>query len=308
MNRVHGDGQLMRSGRVSVVIPTRDRCISTARALSSVLSQTRCPHEIIVVDDGSTDDTSSVIPRDFPTVRYVRQNHAGVSAARNHGVRVSTGEWIAFLDSDDEWKPDKLERQLQALTRDPNNDFCYTNEIWIRNGRRVNPMKKHAKYGGFIFERCLPLCVISPSSVLLRRALFDHVGGFDESFPVCEDYELWLRICSRFPVLLVDELLVVKYGGHEDQLSRAYWGMDRFRIRALEKILTSGRLERQNREAAIRILIEKIDIFVQGARKRNKTEETTHYVNIRRRFTAGGTDSDTVATSVGSNRRNRLSS
>ncbi len=297
----------MRSGRVSVVIPTRDRCISTALSLSSVLSQTRCPHEVIVVDDCSTDDTPSVIPRDFPTVRYVRQNHTGVSAARNHGVRVSTGEWIAFLDSDDEWKPDKLERQLQALEREPDYDFCHTNEIWIRNGRRVNPMKKHAKYGGFIFDRCLPLCVISPSSVLIHRALFDRVGGFDESFPVCEDYELWLRICSRVPVLFVDELLVVKYGGHEDQLSHAYWGMDRFRIRALEKILTGRRLEPQDREAAIRILIEKIDVFVQGARKRNKVVETTHYLDIRRRFTAGGTDSGTAAGSVGSNRRNRLS-
>lgn len=297
----------MRSGRVSVVIPTRNRRISTERALSSVLSQIRCPHEIIVVDDGSTDDTSSVIPREFPAVHYVRQNHAGVSAARNHGVRVSTGEWIAFLDSDDEWKPDKLERQLQALAREPDYDFCHTNEIWIRNGRRVNPMKKHAKYGGFIFERCLPLCVISPSSVLIRRVLFDQVGGFDESFPVCEDYELWLRICSRIPVLFVDEPLVVKYGGHEDQLSRAYWGMDRFRIRALEKILATERLGPQDREAAIRILVEKIDIFVQGARKRDKAGETKHYLDIRRRFTTGRTDSGTAA-SMGSDRRNRLSS
>jgi len=274
----------MPSRRISVVIPTRDRCVAIRRALTSVLSQTQTPFEIIVVDDGSSDDTPSVVRREFPTVRYVRQDHAGVSASRNHGVGISSGEWIAFLDSDDEWTPRKIERQLQALAHEPDYDFCHTDEIWIRNGRRVNPMKKHAKYGGNIFERCLPLCAISPSSVLVRRSLLDSVGGFDEAFPVCEDYELWLRICSRIPVLFVDEPLVVKYGGHDDQLSRAHWGMDRFRIQALEKLLTNTTLGPTHRAAATQTLLEKIDVFVQGARKRGKVEEVTKYEEVRRRF------------------------
>jgi GT2 family glycosyltransferase len=156
---------------------------------------------------------------------------------------VAKHEWIAFLDSDDEWLPHKLERQCEALERHPQYRFCHTDEIWIRRGRRVNPMKKHAKHRGYIFDQCLPLCVISPSSALIHRDLFDRYGTFDPELPVCEDYDLWLRICAREPVLYVDEALLLKFGGHEDQLSQAYWGMDRFRIRALENLIRSGALD-----------------------------------------------------------------
>ncbi|MDE2825547.1 MAG: glycosyltransferase family 2 protein, partial [Gemmatimonadota bacterium] len=216
---------------VSVVIPTYNRADRLPSAIRSVLEQTAPPAEIIVVDDGSTDGTPALV-RTFPGVRYLRQENQGVSAARNHGIGAAKHDWIALLDSDDEWLPGKLERQWGALERDPRYRFCHTDEIWIRKGRRVNPMKKHAKYGGHIFHHCLPLCVISPSSALIHRDLFERFGMFDPELPVCEDYDLWLRICAREPVLYVDEPLLLKYGGHEDQLSRAYWGMDRFRIRA----------------------------------------------------------------------------
>ena len=279
---------------VAVVVTTRNRSALLRRALHSVFEQTRLADEVVIVDDGSHDDTAQVIPHEFPGAHYIEQGHRGVSAARNLGVKSTNSKWIAFLDSDDEWQPEKLEHQLNALRLQRDHAICHTDEIWIRNGRRVNPKDKHAKAGGFIFRQCLPLCVISPSSVIMRRALFEQTGGFDEKLPVCEDYDLWLRICSRHRVLYVDEPLVVKYGGHADQLSRKYWGMDRFRIHALEKILSSDRLQPDDRRATVETLIEKLGIYIQGARKRGKYAETrafeekiASYERVRARLNDG---------------------
>jgi len=274
----------MNDSSVSVIIPTRNRSELLRRALESVCAQTCPPKEIIVVDDGSTDDTAQWIDVDFPQVRYLRQPHRGVAAARNNGIGAATGEWVALLDSDDEWRPAKLERQLDATRAQPCYRLCHTEEVWIRRGRRVNPGKRHAKSGGAIFRRCLPLCVISPSSVLVKRSLLEEVGGFDETLPVCEDYDLWLRICSRYPVLFVDEALVVKHGGHDDQLSRRFWGMDRYRIAALEKILASGVLSTEDREATIRTLLDKIEVYLTGARKRDKSDEVETYGTMWARY------------------------
>ncbi len=261
---------------VSVVIPTYNREKRLPAAIRSILNQSLPPSEIIVIDDGSTDTTPALMEH-FPQVRYIRQENQGVSQARNHGIRAAKHEWIAFLDSDDEWLPHKLERQCEALERHPQYRFCHTDEIWIRRGRRVNPMKKHAKYGGYIFDQCLPLCVISPSSALIHRDLFDRYGTFDPELPVCEDYDLWLRFCAREPVLYVDEALLLKFGGHEDQLSQAHWGMDRFRIRALENLIRSGVLDGAALDGAVDTLCRKIDIYANGAEKRRRFEEAHSY-------------------------------
>ncbi|MCH8010873.1 MAG: glycosyltransferase family 2 protein [Candidatus Marinimicrobia bacterium] len=262
---------------VSVIIPTFNRSSLLQRALDSVLSQTICPHEIIVVDDGSTDETAVLVEQEYPVIIYFHQSNKGVSAARNRGIREASGDWIAFLDSDDMWLPEKLERQFEALRANPDMKLCHTDEIWIRNERRVNPMKKHKKYGGWIFQKCLPLCCISPSSTLIHRSIFDEIGLFDETLPVCEDYDFWLRVTARHLVLYVDEKLIIKYGGHEDQLSKKYWGMDRFRIQALEKILSSDKLGGDDRLATEQMLADKIQIYIQGAKKRGKLEEVDSY-------------------------------
>jgi len=273
---------------VSVVIPSFNRASILARALGSVFSQTHPPEEVIVVDDGSSDETERLVRTGFPEARYVWQENKGVAAARNRGARMALGRWLAFLDSDDEWLPEKLAHQLDALRAHPEFPVCHTNETWVRRGRRVNPMNKHAKFGGRIFRRCLELCVISPSSVLLRCDLLDALGGFDETLPVCEDYDLWLRICSRHPVLYLEEPLLVKYGGHADQLSRRYWGMDRFRIRALEKVLEQdGLLSQKDRRAAILALGRKIDVYAQGARKRGRLEEAARYEAVKACYLEG---------------------
>lgn len=269
---------------VSVIIPTYNRASVLPRAIDSVLEQSSPPGEIIVVDDGSTDDTKAIIEHNYPQVKYIHQENKGVSTARNVGIEAARYEWIALLDSDDEWLPEKLEKQMEALGKEPDFLICHTDEIWIRNGKRINQMKKHTKRGGHIFPYCLPLCVISPSSVMLHRRIFEEIGPFDPSLPVCEDYDLWLRICARHPVLFLDEPLLVKYGGHEDQLSQAYWGMDRFRIKALQKIIDSGYLDTVNLKAALVMLIRKIEIYVKGAAKRNKLEDVVYYENLKARY------------------------
>ena len=262
---------------VSVVIPTYERIATLSRAVDSVMAQTFSGFELIVVDDGSTDATDEMILRDYPAVRLHRQENTGVSSARNAGVALASGEWIAFLDSDDAWLPEKLERQLSHLAQEPELRLSHTDEIWIRNGKRVNQPKEYAKSGGSIYRRCLPLCCICPSSALIRRDLFDEIGGFDETFPVCEDYDLWLRITAREPVHYLDEALVRKYGGHEDQLSSITWGMDRYRTRALEKILSEEILSLADRILTKEILVRKLRILVAGARKRGNQEVVAEY-------------------------------
>jgi len=263
--------------RISVVVPTFNRGHTLPRALDSILCQRLPATEIIVVDDGSQDGTEDLIRRRYSQVRYLRKPNGGVSSARNRGISAADGDWIAFLDSDDAWLPDKLAAQCAALGEHPNSRLCHTQEIWIRHGRWVNQMNKHAKSGGYIFRACLPRCVISPSAALLHRSLFDELGIFDEALPACEDYDLWLRICATEPVVFVPAPQIRKYGGHADQLSRRYWGMDRFRIRALEKIIGSGWLKAGDHAAACAMLILKTGILAAGARKRGHVERAAYY-------------------------------
>jgi glycosyltransferase involved in cell wall biosynthesis len=271
---------------ISVIIPTHNRAHLLERALRSVLAQTLAPREVIVVDDGSDDHTRKLVTENFPDCHYLFQSNRGVSSARNQGIAAAAGEWLAFLDSDDEWLPGKLKAQREALKQAPDRRICHTEEIWIRHDRRVQPMKKHAKSGGRIFLQCLPLCVISPSSVLIHRSLFDEVGTFDETLPACEDYDLWLRICARHPVVFVPEPQIVKYGGHPDQLSRRHWGMDRFRVRALAGILAWEGLPREYRTATEKTLRQKAEILAQGAHKRGRQSEAEEYRALAQRYAA----------------------
>ena len=276
----------IRSTTISVVIPTFNRCGPLASALRSVEQQSRSADEVIVVDDGSQDETRAMLAEQFPQVCYLHQQNRGVSSARNLGITSARSEWIALLDSDDKWLPEKLANQLRLLDRLPDLLICHTEEIWVRNGRRVNPMRKHRKYGGAIFRHPLPLCVMSPSSVLIHRSLFERVGLFDESLPACEDYDLWLRICASHPVAFVDTPQIIKYGGHQDQLSRRFWGMDRFRLIALQKIIHSGSLDAEDRAAAKQMLVKKALILAKGAQKRGKYPEAEDYRKLASNYAA----------------------
>ena len=269
--------------KVSVIVPTHNRAHTLARALDSVLAQTRPADEIIVVDDGSDDETGQALER-FTTVRVLRQENLGVSAARNAGIRAASGDWLALLDSDDVWLPEKLAWQCALIAAHPDHRLCHGNERWLRHGEPLKQLSKHRKRGGDIFEDCLPLCVISPSAVMLRHDLLTEVGLFDENLPACEDYDLWLRICAREPVLYVEQALLIKHGGHDDQLSRRFWGMDRFRIRALYNLLTTQTLSPTQRQAAAAMLSHKARIFAKGARKHGRPEDAAHYEVLAKEF------------------------
>jgi len=272
---------------ISVVIPTFNRSRLLNKAIKSVLHQTYVDLELIVVDDGSEDLTKDLIESisDSRLKLIVQENH-GVSHARNRGIEASEGEWICFLDSDDSWLPNKLERQIETLQDDPRYKIIYTNEIWIRNGVRVNQKKKHRKYSGWIYPFCLPLCIISPSSILLHRSIIENEIGFDEDYPVCEDYELWLRIASIHPIRFLDELLIYKYGGHEDQLSRSRWGLDIFRIKAMIKTYESGRLTPFLASLTAREIVSKAHILSLGFTKHSKQDEAANYRMLCQQYQA----------------------
>ena len=228
-----------------------------------------------MVDDGSTDDTEEALASVASEIEFVRRDHAGVSAARNLGISMSRGEWIAFLDSDDLWLPGKLCEQMKFFAAHPDIFLCQTEEIWIRNGRRINPRKYHRKPSGDCFSLLLERCLISPSAVVVHRGLFDIAELFDESLPACEDYDLWLRIGCRFPLGLVESPLVIKRGGHADQLSATVANLDRYRIEAIVKAIRSGRLSPEQKSAAERTLDEKRRIYCDGCRKRGNESEAS---------------------------------
>ena len=256
--------------KISVIIPTFNRKKTLGRAIRSVLDQTLSPLEILIIDDGSNDGTEEWVKERFKKIKYIYQNNHGVSSARNIGIENAYGDWVAFLDSDDEWLPNKLYEQVKAIDSNPGMQFFHTNEIWIRNGVRVNQMKKHKKYGGYIFEKCLDICRVSPSSVLIKKEVFDNIGFFDESLKVCEDYDLWLRITSKYQVIFLDVPLIYKYGGHADQLSKVNDGIESYRIKSLEKIIKSGCLSNDQKFIAINALVNKMKIYSKGLEKRKK--------------------------------------
>ncbi len=267
----------MSTPLVSVIMPTFNRAGWLSESIGSVLNQTYPNLELIVVDDGSTDHTAEVVRAFGDQLTYLRQANRGVSKARNHGVAKSRGLWVAFLDSDDLWQPAKVATQVALFQAQPEVEVCYTDEIWIRHGVRVNPKRIHQKHTGWLFEPSLPRCIISPSSVMMRRSLWTRLGGFDERLPACEDYDLWLRMTVRVPVSLVPEALIVKRGGHADQLSRATPLLDQYRIIALDKLLRTA-LPWSQRRAVLSVLIQKCTIMAQGARKRQHTDRAECYL------------------------------
>ncbi len=264
---------------LAAVIPTYNRGRSLQRCLDSVYQQTRTPDEVILVDDGSTDGSTEGLETRYPGLRVIRQPNRGVSPARNAGIRAAQSRWIAFLDSDDRWLEEKCERQLEVATAHPEPQIVHCQERWIHNGVEKRVPDIYWKNGGWIFNECLPRCAISPSTAMIRKDLLESVGLFDESLPACEDYDLWLRITCDHPVALVDETLVEKHGGHDDQLSRQR-GLDKYRIAALAKFLASHHPNNEYNRAARATLLEKCAIVVNGAKKRGDPAEATRFQSI----------------------------
>lgn len=269
---------------ISVVIPTFNRCLLLKRALLSVYNQTLLPFEVIVVDDGSTDNTNSQLSPQFPNVIWVSQENYGVSCARNQGIQKAKGNWIAFLDSDDTWHPQKLERQFDFLKRNPSFSMCHTDEEWLRNGQKVKTPAYLDKTNHQLFTRSLTRCLICPSSVVLNRSLLESIGFFDENLPVCEDYDLWIRILVENEIGYLKETLVTKFGGHEDQLSSKHWGMDRFRVLSLKNLLIHSKLSTNQRISVLNTLTEKLNILAQGFAKHGKFAKSEEFLREMKTF------------------------
>lgn len=258
----------------SIILPVYNRAAMIERAIGSVLSQDFSDYELIVVDDGSTDGTPEVLKKFRERITIICQENCGVSSARNAGLRRASAPWILFLDSDDECLPGKFKAHFEYINRNPSLLLHQTEERWVRCGRRVNPMNKHRKREGDIFIPSLKLCLISPSCACIHRDLFTRHGMFDEELPACEDYDLWLRILLREKAGLIPEAFTVKYGGHSDQLSHRHWGMDRFRVYSICKILSQHAHEMRDdyRIAAIECAKDKCRILIAGAQKRRKMD------------------------------------
>lgn len=270
---------------ISIIIPTHNRASLLQEAILSVFNQdfflgrgAGRNYELIILDDGSTDDTERIAKNLGDRIIYWRQQHRGVSVARNAGLDLARGDYIAFLDSDDLWKRQKLSVQMSLMEALPRTKLCYTDEIWVRRGVYVNPKKRHRKYSGWIFDKVLPLCLISLSSALFRREVFEQVGRFDEALPACEDYDLGIRLAHRYPIHFINSPLIIKRGGHADQLSKHYWGMDRFRVKALEKALQLDLTPHQQKLVKSEIVV-KCRVLVEGFEKRGKREEARIYQN-----------------------------
>jgi glycosyltransferase involved in cell wall biosynthesis len=286
---------------ISVIIPTYNRFEVLQRALESVYAQTYQPKEIIIIDDGSTDETSQ-IQNLFPEIKYIYQENSGVSSARNLGIKNSTNEWIAFLDSDDEFHIDKLKQQVEFHQKNPDILMSYTDEKWVRDGVEIKLPKKYKKIGGSIFAESLSYCNIAPSSTIINKNLLEQVGLFDESLEVCEDYDLWLRVALKNNIGLIDKKLITKYGGADDQLSIKFWGMDRFRVRALEKLFgeipsqaeddcvfkaeddsLSMSFRAMTRNLIIKTLVDKYSLLLKGAIKYDRISQIKEYkINLKR--------------------------
>ena len=269
----------------SVIIPTFNRRPFLEKAVESVLSQTCGDFELIIVDDGSTDGTGRMIQGcEDARLHYFFQPQRGVACARNQGLARARGACIAFLDSDDWWLKEKLARFREVIDEFPEIKIFHSQETWYRRGALLNPNKKHRKPDGFVYRDSLPLCCISISTAVIFREVFEKAGVFDESFEACEDYDFWLRATARFPVKLIPEYLTEKDGGRPDQLSAAVWGLDRFRIRALARMLASGILSPEDHAATFRELKKKAGVFIKGARKRGKSREVEFYRDLIARY------------------------
>ncbi|WP_457554026.1 glycosyltransferase family 2 protein [Desulfobacula sp.] len=264
---------------VSAILPTYNRAWTLENAIDSVLAQDYPNMELIVIDDGSDDNTPKLLEPYKNQITVLYQENKGVSAARNLGIKKSKGEFIALLDSDDAWDKKKISCQMEFFFHHPDALICQTEEIWIRNGKKVNPKFKHKKLSGMIFESSLNLCLVSPSAVMMKRQLFDIKGYFNENFTVCEDYDLWLRVSTTLPIFLIDKPYTIKKGGHKDQLSN-FHSQDKFRIQSLVTLIQSGDLAPDQIQAAKKVLKKKCIIYGNGCLKRGRKQEGKTYLSM----------------------------
>jgi len=198
--------------KVSVVIPTYNSAALVREAIQSALNQTYSDFEVIVVDDGSRDNTESVVRSFGDKVCYVKQDNRGAGAARNHGIIRSQGKYVAFLDADDLWLPGKLAEQIPLLDRDPEIGLVYSDWAVVAEKGKAEPsyLTNRPAVSGYVFDELVQWGFILTSGTVVRRSCLDDVGCFDESLSIAQDFDLWIRICYRWKIALVNKPLVIK--------------------------------------------------------------------------------------------------
>lgn len=250
---------------LSVVIPVYNRTLLLKDAIESVFFQTYKDIQVIVVDDGSDTDVADFLKPYLGRVEYVRiERNRGVSYARNVGIQRAKNDYIAFLDSDDIWLPYKIENQFK-LMKEEKTFVSHTDEFWLKNDKFVNQGNKHRKYGGFIFKNILDICRISPSSVLVDKRVFDVCGLFNTRLPVCEDYDLWLRLASAYKVSYVNKKLMVKRSVGQEQLSFVIPNIEYYRLKSLGSFLNREKhLSFSDRSSGVSEFSRKFDLVRNG--------------------------------------------
>jgi glycosyltransferase involved in cell wall biosynthesis len=239
---------------VSVIIPTYNCARYIATAVESVLAQRSEDLEVLVIDDGSTDATRETLARFGEQIDYIYQTNSGVSQARNKGLAVASGRYVAFLDSDDAWYPNKIHRQLEALSENPGAAACYS--AFTVTDSTLSPLNVHtAEPQSSVLEDLLLRgnWVSTPSTVICERGLFTKVGGFDPELSLCADWDMWLRLAAVAEFVYVDEPLV-RYRKHDGNMSGNVALLEQDSIRVLEKGFAMPGLSqslRLRREAAI---------------------------------------------------------
>lgn len=258
---------------VDVVIPTRERPQLTFEAAQSVLSQSMGDIHLYIVEDGDFSFSKSPYFQEIkndPRVFLIKtKSQRGPAFCRNLGARLGKSPFLAFLDSDDLWLAQKLQKQLAFFEKNKDIHYQHCEEIWLKNGQRIYPQKKHKKQGGFFLKRAFALCLISPSAVMFRRSFWEKFGGFAEAFFVAEDYELWLRLNLHFPVGFIEEPLVIKRAGSWPQLSQKI-EIDRFRVLALHRLVRKEKkalIEKGYLTDLCNEAIRKCNILYRGANK-----------------------------------------
>ena len=260
----------------SVIIPTFNRAHILAKSIDSVLLQKRDCGELIIVDDGSTDETAELVKSyqeiHGAYIKYIFHDNCGVATSRNRGIELAKSQWVAFLDSDDQWLKNKIKSQLSFLDEHEDIHFVHTNEKWQKNGEHLNQKDIHTKGGGDQFTPSLERCMISPSTVLTHKNLLNVLGLFDEDFLVCEDYELWLHITANLPVGYIKKVKTIKTGGHSDQLSQKYRAMDVWRFLALVQLAVSNTAPEEKSTLLAEAIDAKHSLLVKVMNKHNRHE------------------------------------
>lgn len=264
---------------VDIVIPAFGREKLLEEAVRSVQQQTFEDWRLLIVDDASATPLRCDSFAHDKRIEIIRlEKNSGPALARNQGASRGDSPFIAFLDSDDLWQPQKLELQLELFKDDPLLQWAHTNEVWFRNGALVRQKHIHAKQGGQFFSRALERCLISPSAVMLRRIFFEQSGGFNPAFRLCEDYEFWLRLLLVNPVGFVKDAATVKRAGEWEQLSSSR-EIDRYRVLALHRLWRNAPRTLSSEETILLLeeAARKTERLVKGAQKHRNRKRLATY-------------------------------